>query len=201
MNTTEIQKNFFQEERQKLKKEKRTTLLNQKKARDKTKPKKTKLKPNKRIKKKFIKNKIKKLTNTLSDDISLETNITLITLEEEQIQNNSEMLKYLEEIEYVIKDIYAKGIYFKNLKNFIKIENEKGQIPEKTENVKFLTENLKNCINSLKYSEKIDLILDIDETLVFSTMIKELQKDDDVNKEIETLQKNGESDIYYIKLK
>ena len=200
MNTTEIQKNFFQEESQKLKKEKRTTLLNQKKARDKTKPKKTKLKPNKRIKKKFIKNKIKKITNTLSDDISLETNTTLITLEEEQIQNNSEMLKYLEEIEYVIKDIYAKGIYFKNLKNFIKIENEKGQIPEKTENVKFLTENLKNCINSLKYSDKIDLILDIDETLVFSTMIKELQKDDDVNKEIETLQKNGESDIYYIKL-
>ena len=53
MNTTEIQKNFFQEESQKLKKEKRTTLLNHKKARDKTKPKKTKLKPNKRIKKKI----------------------------------------------------------------------------------------------------------------------------------------------------
>ena len=37
MNTTEIQKNIFQEENQKLKKEKRNTLLKHKKKRDKTK--------------------------------------------------------------------------------------------------------------------------------------------------------------------
>ena len=200
MNTTEIQKNFFQEKYQKLKKEKKITLLKQKKARDKTRPKRTKLKSNKIIKKKFIEKKNKKINNTLSDDISLETNSTLITLEEESNQNNTELINYLKEIELVIKDIYSKGIYFKNLKNFIKIENDKGQIPGKNENVKFLTENLKNCINSLKYTEKINLILDIDETLVYSSMVKELQKDEDLNKEIESLQKNGESDIYYIKV-
>ena len=201
MSTTEIQKNFFQVESQKKKKEKKVTLLKQKKERDKTKPKKATLKQKKRIKKNFIKCKLTKISNTLSDDISLETNTTLITLEEEPNQNNLEMLKYLKDIEFVIKDIYSKEIYFKNLNNFIKKENEKGQIPEKNEKVKFLTENLKNCINSLKYSEKINLILDIDETLVFSTMVKELQKNEDINKEIESLQKNGESDIYYIKLK
>ena len=104
MNTTEIQKNIFQEENQKLKKEKRNTLLKHKKKRDKTKSKTKSLKINKRIKKKFIQQKNKNIKNIVADDISLETNSTVITLDEETNQNHREILKYIDEIEFVLKD-------------------------------------------------------------------------------------------------
>ena len=52
----------------------------------------------------------------------------------------------------------------------------------------------------MSFSEKINLILDIDETLVFSKMVKELQKDEDINKAIDDLQKDSKEDIYYISL-
>ena len=199
MNATEIQKNFFQEKIPELKKEKKSTLLKLKKKREKSKPKKNPLKSKKVIKKKFIQKKIKKNINSISDDISLDTNSTLITLDEESNINNSDMVQYLDEIELVLKDIYSKRIYFKNLNNFIK--NENGQFKEKNVNVKFLKENLKNWTNNLSNSDKINLILDIDETLVYSKMVKELQIGDDINQIIENLQKNEkDDDIHYIKL-
>ena len=200
MYTTEIQKNIFQEENPKLRKEKIIALLKQKKARDKTKSKKNSKKSDKRIKKKSIQPKKDKIQNTLADDISLETNSTINTLDEESNSNNSEMLQYLDEIELVIKDIYSKGANFENLKKFIKIENAPSQIPEKNVNVKFLTENLKNSINSLNFSEKINLILDIDETLVYSKIVKEFKKNGEENKITEEFKQHEDKDIYYIKL-
>ena len=200
MNTTEIQKIILKESKTKFQKEKKSSLLKLKKTREKSKNKINPLKSKKRIKKKIIFKKNYKNKNSLRDDISLETNFTLITLDEEPNINNGELLQYLNEIELVMKDIYSKGIYFKNLKNFINSENGVSQIQEKNVNVKFLTENLKKCINSISYSEKMNLILDIDETLVFSKMVKELKKGEDVNKIIENLQKESKEDIYYIKL-
>ena len=199
MNATEIQKNIFQENKPKNKEEKKSTFLKLKKTREKSKTKINPLKSKNMLKKKFIKIKKKQeIKNSISDDISLDTNSTLISLEEESNINNSDMLQYIDEIELVLKDIYSKGIYFKNLNNFIK--NENGQFKEKNVNVKFLTENLKNWINPLSNSEKINVILDIDETLVYSKIVKELQKDEDINQIIENLQKNEKEDIYYIKL-
>ena len=196
MNATEIQKNFFKENKQSNKKGKKSTLLKLKKAREKS---KSKIKPIKLKKKKFIKIKKNiKITNSISDEISLDTNSTLISLDEESNINNSEMLQYVDEIELVLKDIYSKGIYFKNLNNFI--INENGQFKEKNVNVKFLTENLKNWINPLSNSDKINVILDIDETLVYSKMVKELQKDEDINTIIENFQKNEKENVHYIKL-
>ncbi len=200
MNTTEIQKINLKESKTKFQKEKKSSLLKLKKTREKSKNKINPLKSKKRIKKKIIFKKNYKNKNSLRDDISLETNSTIITLDEEPNTNNGELLQYLNEIELVMKDIYSKGIYFKNLKNFINSENEVSKIQEKNVNVKFLTENLKKCINSISYSEKMNLILDIDETLVFSKMVKELKKGEDVNKIIENLQKESKEDIYYIKL-
>ena len=200
MYTTEIQKNIFQEENPKLRKEKIIALLKQKKEIDKNKSKKNSKKSDKRIKKKSIQPKKDKIQNTLADDISLETNSTINTLDEESNSNNSEMLQYLDEIELVIKDIYSKGANFENLKKFIKIENAPSQIPEKNVNVKFLTENLKNSINSLNFSEKINLILDIDETLVYSKIVKEFKKNGEENKITEEFKQHEDKDIYYIKL-
>ena len=200
MNTTEIQKIILKESKTKFQKEKKSSLLKLKKTREKSKNKINPLKSKKRIKKKIIFKKNYKNKNSLRDDISLETNSTIITLDEEPNTNNGELLQYLNEIELVMKDIYSKGIFFKNLKNFINSENGVSQIQEKNVNVKFLTENLKKCINSISYSEKMNLILDIDETLVFSKMVKELKKGEDVNKIIENLQKESKDDIYYIKL-
>ena len=197
MNATEIQKNIFKDNKSNNKKEKKSTLLKLKKTREKSRPKINPLKSKNIIKKKFIKiKKNKKIKNSISDDISLDTNSTLISLEEESNINNSDMLQYIDEIELVIKDIYSKGIYFKSLNNFIK--NENGQFKEKNVNIKFLTENLKNWINPLSNSDKINIILDIDETLVYSKMVKELQKNEDINQIIENLQKNEKVDIYYI---
>ena len=195
MNKTEIQKINFQKKSQRNQKEQKATFLKQKKARGITKPNKTTLN-NKKFKKKLIKQKNKKIQNILSDDISLETNSTLITLDEESNSNHSEILQYLNDIEFVLKDIYSKGIYFKNLKKFIKFEKE----PNKNVNVKFSSENLKNCLGSLNLTEKINLILDIDETLVFSKMVKELQKGEELNKVLQHYQNDEERHIYFVKL-
>ena len=158
-------------------------MKERKKKRDKTKSKTKSLKINKRIKKKFIQQKNKNIKNILADDISLETNSTVITLDEETNQNHREILKYIDEIEFVLKDIYSKGIYFKNLKKFIQKDGQKNI------SVKFSSENLKNWLETLNLTEKINLVLDIDETLVFSEKVKELQKDEDLNKAIDGLQK------------
>ena len=198
MNTTEIQKNILKESNPKYKSEKKSNLLKIKKTREKSKHKTNPLKQKKRIKKKLILKKNIKKDNSHIDDISLDTNSTIITLDEESNIYNTEMLQYLDEIELVIKDIYERGILFKNIQNFIKFENGGNQPEEKSQNVKLLTENLKKSLNSLTISEKINLILDIDETLVFSKLLKELQKDEDLNKAIDGLQKDAKEDIYYI---
>ena len=196
MNTTEIQKNIFQEESHKIHEEKRATFLKHKKARNKTKPKKNTLKSNKRIKKKLTQQKNKNIQKILPDDISLETNSTIITIDEESNSNHSEILQYIDDIEFVLKDICTKGIFFQNLKKFIKIVKDS----EKEVNVKFSTENLKNCLSSLNLTEKMNLVLDIDETLVFPKIVKELQKGEDLNKALQHFQNNEESHIYYVKL-
>ena len=64
-------------------KEKKSSLLKLKKTREKSKLKINPLKSNKRIKKKIIFKKNYKNKNSLRDDISLETNSTIITLDEE----------------------------------------------------------------------------------------------------------------------
>ena len=196
MNTTDIQKNIFQEESQKIHEELRTTFLKHKKARNKTKPKKNLLKSNKRIKKKLTQQKNKNIQKILTDDISLETSSTIITLDEESNSNHSEILQYINDIEFVLKDIFIKGIFFQNLKEFIKIVKDS----EKEVNVKICKENLKNCLGSLNLTEKMNLVLDIDETLVFSKIVKELQKGEDSNKALKHFQNDEESHIYYIKL-
>ena len=199
MNSTEIQKTTFPKSNLESKLEKNTSLLKLKKKREKSKIKISQFKSNKKIKKNLMQKKIK--ISILDDNISLDTNSTLISLDEEINTNNIEMLNYLNEIENVLIDIYSKKIYLKNLKKFIELENGKEQFFDKNESVKFSEEILKNYINSLNFSEKINLILDIDETLVFSKMIKELPKDADANNEIQKLPKNEKEDIYYIIIK
>ena len=112
------------------------------------------------------------------------------------------MLQNLEEIELVMKDIYEKGFCFKNMKNFFQLENGEGEDHKegKKHTIKFLTENLRKSINSLSCSEKINLILDIDETLVYTKKERELQENEDLNKIkiMEELQKNSKTDQYYI---
>ena len=198
MNSTEIQKSTSQKSNLESKLEKNSSLLKLKKKRVKSKIKISQIKSNKKIKKSLQK-KIK--ISILDDNISLDTNSTIISLDEEINTNNIEMNNYLNEIENVLIDIYSKKIYLKNLKKFIELENGKEQFFEKNQSVKFSEEILKNCINSLNFSEKINLILDIDETLVFSKMIKELPKDADANKEIQNLPKIEKEDIYYIIIK
>ena len=192
MNTTEIQKVTLKENNQK--KEKRTSFLKMKKLRDNSKSKPRALSPKKRFKKKifFIKNK-KEVSQV--DDISLETDSTIITLDEESNNQNEGMNKYLDEIELALKDIYSKGINIKNLNNFIKKETE---ISGHNKEIEISTENLKTEINSISYCDKINLVLDIDETLVFSKIDKELKKDDaNIN---DVYEDSPKDDIYYIRL-
>lgn len=192
MNTTEIQKVTLKENNQK--KEKRTSLLKVKKLRDNSKSKPCALNPKKRFKKKIFFKKSKKEVSQV-DDISLETDSTIITLDEESNIQNEGMNQYLDEIELALKDIHSKGINIKNLKNFIK---EETQIPGQNKKIEISTENLKNEMSSICYDDKINLVLDIDETLVFSKIDKELKKDDaNINAVYEDSPKD---DIYYIKL-
>lgn len=196
MNATEIQKKFIKEENPKSKNKIKSTILKLKRKRDKSKPKNKSLKSKKSIKKKIPQNK--KMQNSFSDDVSLDTNSTLISLDEDSNSNYLDMLQYIDEIELALRDIFSRGITFRNLKNFIKYEN--GQFKEKSDNVKFLTENLKNCLNSLSYSDKINVILDIDETLVYSKKVKELKKEEYIDEKFENSKQNEKDDIYYIRL-
>ena len=194
MNATKIQKNFLKERN--LKKEKKNSFLKLKKARDNIQLKTFSINEKKRLKNKLILEKNEKQKKTIVDEISLETDSTIITVEEESNFQNEEMIKYINETELVLKDIYSKGIHLKIFNDLIKTKNE-GQIQEKIDNVKFSTECLKNCINSLSYSEKINLILDIDETLVFSKIVKELTKEEESKYKFEDSPKD---DLYYIKI-
>ena len=135
MNATEIQKKFIKEENPKSKNKIKSTILKLKRKRDKSKPKNKSLKSKKSIKKKIPQNK--KMQNSFSDDVSLDTNSTLISLDEDSNSNYLDMLQYIDEIELALRDIFSRGITFRNLKNFIKYEN--GQFKEKSDNVKFLT--------------------------------------------------------------
>lgn len=198
MLSPEIQKNILNESMD-TKKENQS-LLNLKRQRQRTKPKKSSLNNKKYAKKKLDTKNNENQPNLLVDELSLDTNSTLITFEEEPNNKEEEdLMQYLNEIELVLKDIYSKGIYLKNFINLVKAKIGGSQISEKNEDVKLTTENYKNIINSETFWEKINLVLDIDETLVFSKMVKELKKDDD---EALSLLKEDYSkdDIYYIKL-
>lgn len=198
MLSPEIQKNILYESMD-TKKENQP-LLNLKRQRQKTKPKKSSLNNRKYAKKKLDTKNNENQPNLYSDELSLDTNSTLNTLEEEPNSKEEEdLMQYLDEIELVLKDIYSKGIYMKNFINLVKAKIGGNQISEKNEDVKLTTENYKNIINSESFWEKINLVLDIDETLVFSKMVKELKKDDDEN--LSLLKEDySKDDIYYIKL-
>ena len=98
MNTTEIQKNILKESNPKYKSEKKSNLLKIKKTREKSKHKINPLKQKMRIKKKLIFKKNIKKENSHIDEVSLDTNSTIITLDEESNNYNGELLQHLDEI-------------------------------------------------------------------------------------------------------
>ena len=104
------------------------------------------------------------------DNISLDTNSTTNTFEEEKekdnILNNIELNQYLNEINFVIEDINEKGFY-----TYEKIE---------TKNID------KTILENITINDKTKLILDIDETLVYSQIIQEIpvQKNENFDKNI-----------------
>ena len=129
---------------------------------------------------------------TFKDDISLETNSTANTFEEENSITNTELTQYLTEIELVIKDICEKGfLTYENFSTnfFVEVNQTEG-------NVKFKYKNFQNLFNCILPEEKIKLILDIDETLVYSQVIQETEKK--IN-EIPEIQ-NINQDEYYVKI-
>ena len=198
MLSPEIQKNILNESMETEKENQ--SLLNLKRQRQRTKPKKSSLNNRKCAKKKLdIKNN-ENQPNLFVDELSLDTNSTLFTFEEEPNNNEEDdLMQYLDEIEFVLKDIYSKGIYIKNFINLVKSKIGGSQITEKNVDVKLTTENYKNIINSETFWEKINLVLDIDETLVFSKMVKELKKNEE--EDLSLLKEDySKDDIYYIKL-
>ena len=144
-----------------------------------------------------------KKPNFLKDDVSLETNSTTNTLEEENLISNAEMNQYLSQIENVVKDIKEKG--FNSLENSGKNFFEKiDQSESKKEHVKYKYKNLEYLFDNINPKEKIKLILDIDETLVYSKIIEEIN----INKKINNFSElNGipqikkiAQDEYYINI-
>ena len=128
-------------------------------------------------KKNFFNKKLKRFKKSkfCIDDISLETNSTINTLEEENFISNEEIVRYLDEIEFVIKDICEKGFSsFENFEHFF--GGKVSQNKTKTGNVKYINKNYKNIFENISSSEKIKLILDIDETLVYSQVLQETEK-------------------------
>ena len=128
-------------------------------------------------KKNFFKKKLKRFQKSkfCIDDISLETNSTTNTLEEENYTTNEEAVRYLDEIEFVIKDICEKG--FSTFENFEKFfARKESQNEPRKGNVKYSNENFKNILENISPPEKIKLILDIDETLVYSQVLQETPK-------------------------
>ena len=133
-------------------------------------------------------------SKNISCHISINKYPKIIPLDENTNSSNEEMIQYLNEIEIVLRDIYSKGIYLKNFKKLIKAEKK---CLIKDDKCKFSIENLKKYINSSSFTKKINLILDIDETLVFSELEKELNKEEDINFLNENSKKE---DIYFIKI-
>jgi len=166
----EIQKNI--PTYQTPKRPKKSPLISLKKSKKKNSPQSKQ----KNQKKNFLQKKLKRFCRTKInlDDISLETNSTTNTLEEENFVTNEEMLRYFNEIEFVMKDICEKGFY--SVENFEKIFSGKNidNNEIKKGNVKCSNENYKNFFENISPNEKIKLILDIDETLVYSQILKEI---------------------------
>jgi hypothetical protein len=154
----------------------------------------------------FSKKKIRKFKKPkfIKDDVSLETNSTTNTLEEENFITNAEVNQYLSEIEFVVKDICEKGfISMENLeKNFFeKIGNKE---PKNEQDVKLIYKNSEFLLENINQQEKIKLILDIDETLVYSQVIEEININKNINNfselnDIPQIKKIGQ-DEFYIKI-
>jgi len=182
------------------KRQRKLPLLTIKKSQKKSNAQSTKSK-NYLSKKKIL--KFKK-PNFIKDDVSLETNSTANTLEEEYFITSAELNQYLTEIEFVVKDICEKGFYsMDNLgKNFF----EKIGInePKKGQDVNLIYKNSEFLLENINQQEKIKLILDIDETLVYSQVIEEININKNINNfselnEIPQIRKIGQ-DEYYIKI-
>ena len=195
MNATEIQKNI--PAHQTPKRQKKSPLNPLKKSKKKSNPPSSK-------KKLFYQRKLQRFQKSkiFNDDISLETNSTTNTYEEDNLITNEKMTQYFDEIEFVMKDICEKGFYsLENLAKFF-IEKKSNSEPKKG-NVKYSNINCKNILENVNPNEKIKLILDIDETLVYSQVIKEIQinKSSDPNffrnYELPKIQNIGQ-DEYYI---
>lgn len=171
MLTKEIQKNILPD--QTPKRQKKSPLFSLKKSNKKN----CLQSQEKKQKKAYFQKKLKRFHKSKInlDDISLETNSTINTLEEENFFTNEEQLRYFKEIEFVMKDICEKGFYsVENLEKLLlekKIENDE----IKKGNVKYLNQNYKNFFENISPNEKIKLILDIDETLVYSQVLQEIQ--------------------------
>ena len=171
MLTKEIQKNILPD--QTPKRQKKSPLFSLKKSNKKN----CLQSKEKKQKKVFFQKKLKRFHKSKInlDDISLETNSTTNTLEEENLFTNEEQFKYFKEIEFVMKDICEKGFYsVENLEKILlekKIENNE----IKKGNVKYFNQNYKNFFENISPNEKIKLILDIDETLVYSKVLHEIQ--------------------------
>jgi hypothetical protein len=171
MLTKEIQKNILPY--QTPKRQKKSPLFSLKKSNKKN----CLQSKEKKQKKVFFQKKLKRFHKSKInlDDISLETNSTTNTLEEENLFTNEEQFKYFKEIEFVMKDICEKGFYsVENLEKILlekKIENNE----IKKGNVKYFNQNYKNFFENISPNEKIKLILDIDETLVYSKVLQEIQ--------------------------
>ena len=201
MLTTEIQKNISINPTPK--KTKKSKLFSIKKSQ-----KKSNLQSFKKTQKKnFFQKKLNRLNKSkcFKDDVSLETNSTTNTFEEENYFTNGEIAKYFNEIEFVIKDICEKGFY--SLENFrLFFPEEKRQQGEtKNGSVKLLETNFRNIIENISPNEKIKLILDIDETIIYSQVLQEIQKVPqnpifpDKNYDNYLIQNLGQ-DEYYIKI-
>ena len=200
MKVSQIQKIISKENELKPEIDEEKAFLKSKRARGKSKPKVNSQKPKKRQRKKLAPKKKKKEKPSKIDDISLETISTINTFDEETNPLNLDMLKYSDDIKFMLEDLYSRGIYFKNMTKFTNSGNDTGLSQEKNLNVKFSNENLENHINSLDFSQKINLILDIDETLVFSEMIKVGLESEESSKIFEAFKNDEQNNIYYAKV-
>ena len=201
MLATEIQKSISNN--QTPKRLRKTPIFTINKSKKRTNPKSSK----NHQRKNFFQKKLKRFRKSrlFTDDISLETNSTTNTLEEEYLLSNEDMCQYFNEIEFVLKDLCEKGVYPKDSLELFLTE-KRAQNGTKTGNVKFLPKNYKNILESISPNEKIKLILDIDETLVYSQVIQEIQNIpnekhffSDKNHNTNLIQNIGQ-DEYYIKI-
>ena len=177
MFTTEIQKKIYLKKTPK--KPKKINIVSFKKS-----LKKSKFKSPLQHKKNSNKKKLRRVPKSklAFDNISLDTNSTVNTIEDEKEKeiflSSTELNRYLNEINFVLKDISDKGFYpATNLE----------------------TKNLgKNIIENISSNDKIKLILDIDETLVYSHVIEEIQKNENQELNLEPI--NLGKDEYMLKI-